>query len=506
MPTVEDLLAPVAVEEVSRRVMTTEQELDTFSAELERSSTGVEALDIAGSGTSYRYQRIVGLGKSGVARFVKPLGPEISKPHTSTAFFQEARTYPGAMESTIPGFDRMVGFLAEMRGNLAIEETMLMTDKLKSVVVSYIDRILDSVSFAVSLSKVAHMHTPSSLTKHICTLSNVVVAGTPNGSEMSFVPAEGNEVLMTEGQTYQVYQTDGVSVGCRHTSTGLDDPTTEALCVGVDNTTRRVYLQSRYGNNIFAVAGNLVIDGDILVHRGELRGGNGIGTTPTGTPEAFGPNAFVDFLVNTGLLFGLSVDTYHRHKSLLEPNLGGPWTEDEADKILSWYDRWHRKYPINRLYMTSGVLLAYQRTMKGMFMADRTGVPAKIKGGHIILPHTHNGREVGYATTPHQRAGLIIGLYTANGNFQMLVPPSPGDESGDARIGADISFKRFGSPSGGFPSGLFRPVSIAPPGGGGQVLYSDLREAPFVHRYNIMPTWHLAGIMVGGVDEINLSL
>lgn len=498
--TVEDLFTPVATEELSKRIMTTGQELDPFLAELERSSRGVEKLDLQGGGESFRYQRIVGLGKSGVARHVKPLGPSVSAIHTSTSFFNEIRAYPSALESTIPGFDRMTGNLAELRGNIAIEETMLMADKLTSVITSYVDRILDSVALGLDLLKTAHIHTPSSTTRHVCTLGSITVGGTPDGSEVSFVPAEGNEMLMTEGQSYQVYYSDGTYVLCRHTSTGTDDPTIEAICTGVDPTTRRVYLTARSGVNIFKVTGNLVANGDILVHRGELRGGIGTGSSPTGTPEAFGCNGYVDFLVNTGNLFGLSVDTYHRHKSIIDTSLGGPWNEDEADKFLAWYDRWHRKYPIDKLYLTGGALLAYQRTMKGLFMADRTGKPAKIKGGHMILPHTHNGRQVDYSATAYMRTGYIIGLYMANGNFEMLVPPSPGDESGEARIGADVQFKRLGG-----SGSLFRPVGIAPPNGGA-ILFSDLREAPFVHRYNIMPTWHLAGMMIGGVDEINLSL
>ncbi len=500
MPTVEDLFSPIATEELSRRIMVTEQELDPFLAKLERSARGVEKLDLQGGGQSFRYQRVVGLGKAGVARHVKPLGPSVSRVHTSTSFFNEIRAYPSALESTIPGYDRMVGNLAELRGNIAIEETMLMADKLTSVITSYIDRIMDSVALALDLLKTAHMHTPSSLTKHVCSLSSIVSGGTPSGSELSFVPTEGNEMLLTEGQSYQVYYSDGTNILHRHTGTGLDDTSIEAICIGVDPTTRRCYLKARSGTNIFAITGNLVANGDILVHRGELRGGAGTGTSATGTPEAFGPNGFVDFLVNSGNLFGLSVDTYHRHKSIIETALGGPWNEDEADKFLAWYDRWHRKFPIDSLFMTQGALLAYQRTMKGMFIADRSGKPAKIKGGHIVLPHTHNGRLVDYSATGYMRAGFIIGLYMANGNFEMLVPPSPGDESGDARIGADVQFKRLGG-----SGGLFRPVGIAPPNGGA-VLFSDLREAPFVHRYNIMPTWHLAGLMVGGVDEINLSL
>ena len=159
-------------------------------------------------------------------------------------------------------------------------------------------------------------------------------------------------------------------------------------------------------------------------------------------------------------------------------------------------------YPIDTLFMTSGALLAYQRTQKGMFRADRTGTPAKIKGGHIVLPHVHAGREVNYAATPYMRKGYIIGLVMKNGNFEMLVPPSPGDESGDARIGADIQFKRFGG-----TGSLFRPVGICPPGTGSRaVLFSDIREAPFVHRYNLAPMWHMAALMVGGVNEINLTL
>lgn len=500
MPTFEDLYAPIATEDLSRRIMTTEQENDPFFARLQRSARGVSRLDIQGGGTSFRFQRIVGMGKAGVARHVKALGPEVNQLHVSTSYMDEIRGYPSALESTIPGFDRMAGHLTEMRGNIAAEETMLMADKLPSVVTSYFDRMLDSISLALELLKTAHMHTPSSLTKHVCSLSNVVAGGTPSGSEVSFVPTEGNEVTMTEGQVYQIYHSDGTFVGCRHTATGQDDPSVEAVCVGVDPITRRVYLKSRYGNNIFAVTGNLVADGDILVHRGELRGGAGIGASPTGTPEAYGPYGFVDFLVNSGNLFGLSVDTWHRHKSFIEPNLNGPWNEDDADRFLMWYDRWHRKYPIDTLFMTPGALLSYQRTMKGMFIADRTGTVAKIKGGHTIMKHTHNGREVEYSPTPFMRASFIIGFYMANGNFEMLIPPSPGDESGEARIGADVEFKRFGS-----TKGLFRPVMISPPGGGPNI-YSDLREAPFIHRYNIMPTWHLAGLMVGGADETNLSL
>ena len=505
MSTTEDLYSKIAVQDMSNRVMTTEQELDPFVALLERSARGVEKLDLAGGGNAFRFQRIVGIGKAGVARHVKPLGPSVTSVTSGStsvsSYFNEVRTYPSALESSIPGFDRMTGYLAEMRGNIAIEETILMADKLSSVLVSYLDRILDSTALALDLLKVAHIHTPSSTTRHVSTLSSVTAAGTPSGSEVSFVPLEGNEMLCTEGQSYQIYGTTGTYVGCRHTATGEDDPSVEAICIGVDPTTRRVYLKSRTGSNIFSITGNLVAAGDILVHRGELRGGAGIGSSQTGTPEAYGPYGFVDFLVNTGNLFNLSVDVWHRHKSIIDTSLGGPWNEDEADKFLMWYGRWHKKYPISNLFMTGGALLAYQRTMKGMFIADRTGVPAKIKGGHVIMPHTHLGQSVGYSATGYMRAGWIIGLYMENGNFEMLVPPSPGDESGDARIGSDIQFKRYGSTG----KGLFRPVGVAPPGGGA-VLFSDLREAPFVHRYNIMPTWHLAGLMIGGVDEINLSL
>jgi hypothetical protein len=500
--TVEDLFGPISVEEVSKRIMTTEQELDPLTAEIQRSSSGVEALDLQGSGVAYRYQRIVGLGKAGVVRHVKPLGPRITEVHTAASYFSEARGYPSALESTLPGHDRMVGYLAEMRGNLAMEDTILAADKLNSVVASYLDRVLDSVALGIDLARIAKMHTPSSTTRHICTLASIVASGTPDGSEVSFIPAEGNEMLCTEGQSYQIYHTNGAgtTVGCRHNTTGADDPTIEAICIGVDPMTRRIKLKSRTGANIFKITGNTVASGDILVLRGELRGGMGIGSSPTGTPEAFGSNGIVDFLVNTGDLFGLSVDKYHRHKSYIISDLGGPWNEDDAARILRTYDRWHRKYPINRLYLTPGAILAHERTMKGLFTADRTGKPAKIKGGHVLMTYTHGGREVGYAPTDYMRSGYAVGMYMANGNLQMLVPPSPGDESGEARIGADIQFKRFG---GG--KGLFRPVSIAPPGGG-PVMFSDLKEAPFVSRYNYMVVWHLAGIMVGGLQEIDLSL
>lgn len=97
MPTVEDLYSPIATEELSRRIMTTEQELDPFFAKLERSARGVEKLDLQGGGQSFRYQRVVGLGKAGVARHVKPLGPSVSRVHTSASFFNEIRAYPSAL-------------------------------------------------------------------------------------------------------------------------------------------------------------------------------------------------------------------------------------------------------------------------------------------------------------------------------------------------------------------------------------------------------------------------
>lgn len=501
MPTTEDLLGPIAIEEISRRVQFDEMISDPLLALLERSASGVEKLDLQGGGQAFRYQRVVGIGKSGVARHVKPLGPSVQDVHVSTKYLNEVRTYPSALESTLPGMDRLVGYLAELRGNIAMEESILMADKLTSVIASYVDMILDSAAHPISLLKTAHLHTPSSLTRHVCSIQSVSIGGTPAGSEMSFVPVEGNEQLFTEGQVYQIYYSDGTFVLCRHTTTGEDDPNAEAICIGVDYTTRRVYLKSRYGNNLFNVTGNVCAAGDIVVHRGELRGGAGTGSSPTGTPEAFGCNGIVDFLVNSGLLFGLSVDTWHRHKSIIETNLGGPWNEDDADLFMAWYLRKHGKYPLDMLFMTQGILLAYQQTMKGMFIADRTGVPAQIKGGHTILPHTIMGKTVNYSATGFMRAGFIVGLYMKNGNFQMLVPPSPGNETGDARIGADIMFKRLGKAGGG----LFRPVGISPPNGGA-VQFSDLQEAPFVHRYNIMPTWHMAGMLIGGVTERNLSL
>lgn len=503
MPTVEDTFTVVAREKIAQGAQFTAQEMDPFFAMVKRSAKGVTPIGIE-SGNGFSFQKVVGLGMGGALRHVGTVGPATLNTADPMTFLNEMQTFPAATESVIPGYKRMKGFLSQLRGNIALELQMLRMNAIGDLVTDVINDVLDGVSMRITLHRLASFYTPSTLTKHICEVTNWTVSGTPSGSIGSFIPKERNEMLFHEGHILQFYSSNGTNVGCRHTATGQDDPAVRCIVRSVDNITQKVEVYVADGSNKLAISGNAVADGDIVVHHGQLSGGNGIGSSPTGTPVAHGAYGLVDWLINTGFILGVDTSQFHRLKSVKTPDLDGPWTEEEADKHLMWYSRWHRRFPITDLFMTGGAILSHKKTMLGIFRADRTGKPVEIVGGHTSISHVHNGRTVNYHETPYMRKGFIVGLYLTN-NFQMLHPPAPQNvPTTSERMGNDVEFLLGGTAPGQGPKSIFRSVSWCPPGGGAAEPTLTL-EAPFIIWYNLWPMRHLPGIMVGGVSETNWS-
>lgn len=508
MPTTEDLLTPIAETRLGGEVISFDQGKSAFLSMVKKTTFGVDRVDIQGAGAAYRFRRVVRQGITGTGRFMSNLGPSVQQVGGTTAFYNEMRTFPNPLMSALHGHGVLTGYLTEYRGVLTLDKSTLEQTELDVVRVGFIDDLFKGQALGVSLQRIANVFTPSATTRHICAIEDVVLGGTPSGSQVTFRPTEGNEMLLSEGQQIQFYGTDGTSVCSRHTTTGLDDFGAVMVVTGIDNTTGLVTAISKSGANLCNISGNAVVDGDIVVHLGQLRGGAGTGASPTGTPESFGMYGLVDSLVNTGNIFGLSTATFNRLKSFIEPNLGGPWTEDEADVFVTWYNRWHSEMPIDIFLITPGIKLAMAQATKGLFTADRTGQPYEIVGGHVLEPHVIGGRKVSYVVEPYQRKGTVIGLHMGGGNYEMLMQPATASTGKRMTIGFDsdqgleVEVEMHQKAQG--PNSAFQVVMYCPPGGG-PATPTDMRAMYFVSRSNVWPK-HLPGILVMGVSERNLSL
>lgn len=491
MATVDDVLSIAIPSKLLPTVEFTRQKKDPWMARLIRTSTG--AFRLGYDTSNWYFRKTVGMGLGGTVRYLSGTSPAILSGAQPMTVPTEVRTFPSPMETVQPGYDYVVGRIAEMKGNIAIDVRTLMANSTDGNITDHYQNMMDGVALNITLTQASALYTPSSTTRHICTVASWTLVDANNGS---FIPAEGNEVLFHEGQYVQMYLPNtATTVQHRHTALGTDDSSVQIMVMGVDPTTRRVYVRDVAGLGRLNLAGNAVADGDLVVHRGQLSGGASGG----GTAAAVGPYGLVDWIINTGSLLGvLDTSRFLRLRSFIRNSLGGPWTEQEADRMLTFYNRWHDK-PITDLYTTPGVLLAYKDTMLGMFRADRTAEPARIVGGHVADTHIYNGKKVNYWATPYMRSGTMIGMYMGGGNVMEIAPPPDPTTKSGAGFGREVEFAAWAESS---YKSIFRRVSVAPPGGGPNVM-SELMEAPFTIRHQWFPFETVVGLMVGGITESN---
>lgn len=493
MPTNETVLSEIMPQKLAFGMFYQERIRSPVMADLRITSDGVSQVNLSSTG-GWKFERALGLGLGGAMRFVNTSGPGIVSGAQPLMVMNETQLYPSPMESVQPGYDAMTGYLAKLRLVVAFDEAVLQAQQSDNILTDHVRKTIEGTELNFALHKLSKLFTPSATTRHICSTTSTTVVDANN---ISFIPSEGNEVLFREGQMVQFYDVPSAGlVSHRHTPDGSDDASVRIMVMAVDPTSRRVYVKDIDGLGRLQITGNLTADGDIVVHQGELSGGGAVGVG--GTAVAYGPYGFVDWLVNTGNILGVSTSTFQRLKSFIKANLAGPWTEDEADLIFTWFNRWH-EHKIDRLYTTPGVIVAHRRTFAGLYRADRTNQAPKMVGGHRGVTYVHDGREVTYLSDPHMRSGTLIGQYVGNGNIEMMVPPlDPTKSGGPSPFGSMVRFKEWGA---GAYKSIFHPVA-AFSGSAGAAQMSTLMEAVASVEYQMWPQV-LPGILILGATEVN---
>lgn len=421
---------------------------------------------------------------------------------TGARILDSPRTYPAHNESTTPEFVTVQGQLVKARGNIILDETVLLANELDASIGDVI---------ALKITDAAGKFSDS-LTKHFYALPTqgsgtdidgvLAVVGTthtdPDDSGNASVNGDSAVTInLSKGQLAQFRPGDQVelfdTVGTtrRHAASATLRAAGDSFLVvdvvdqGAGTLVCRLHGGSTFTSEV-ATGDLLILQRDPTAPQADIRN-----TSTDG--KSRGPYGLNDWIKSSGTLFdengetGIDLALYPTFKSITS-TLTTILTETDLNTLFGRFWTFHgNTVKLDTIITTMGVLNGYVSGQDGQFTWERNNTTLKNKAGWTTFTYILNGREFDFLISRGLEAGVMVALQLGNNNVEMLLPPAAGEMFGsDSRFGPLIEF--VNKPN------IFKMYHSSS-------LSSEYREAPFRSYLNIMPI-KPQSIRISGITEV----
>lgn len=449
-------------------------DLDPVYPMIARSSANVKRNE--GIGRGYTVRKTWGGGLAGGAHFQSVGGPNVLSGPNQHILYDGMGSFESISEVSAPNFYQTTVDLIEHRGNFYLPHEYLRADRLRSSIGSVVAQNMKGVADLLALQESALWYSTDTTNYALVTLTDVSeqVVDVSTGVIDIYFADTGDEV------NDRVHRfRPGLMVDCY---TSSDVKINNGFYVTVDNVdplAQKVTLRRNDGG-VFAKANFNNDDGSYIT----LRASKGVAPSTLEGMIADGSTV--------SSFYGLDVSNYGQFKSYRVSNLGVP-TETSWNKYLGYFWESFPGKKIDCAITTMGVLLAFIDNIdswqkggdttdnSGRMRYDRQGKAVDMVAGWDAFKYRFGSRPVEIYTSTISAKGKTYFGHFKNGGLVRYVPPAIQGAKVDSRFGMEVEFIVPLTQSGGY-QGIFKMAHNSVGGS------TDFVEAPFVRRWNIMPS------------------
>jgi len=383
-------------------------------------------------------------------------------------------TWPGLDGQPLPGYVQREISLKRWKGNTFIPSQYLRADQLDSVIADAVANIIKQTALMVATWKANCFFSADKY--HALGTVGVVDSGGGTGTHTVTITIDTNNRI----RKFQ----PGLEVDIIYDNSGVTKRNTNGTLVvtTVDPISNQVTIAHAKGSG--TNFGSQVAATDVIVLTDSVTG-------TWASPTVGGPSRFDEFFVNSGTLFGGTIDlaVYPQFKSIIVSNLGSALTEADLRKYVGAYlDIFGPSKAPDTLLTTQGVLNAYVAETDDMWMYGIQGQPLRKEGGFELGSYDYDGKRLAWKVSPLVEKGRLYGVRMAN-NFRRYVPPRLPKAGGNKFFNQDIEFL---APLGGL-NGIWMFVTY-------NNSITDWTQAPFECCEEYAPEI-LQGVKISGITE-----
>lgn len=465
-----DAMDVLLLETIEKNLRDARPKLMPLLDDVEITSKGVS--DPSGLGRNYQCKRVyIGSG-GGALQWRQLTGPTtITGLDGAQVVYSDTNTgFPALAEMGQPGTYLATISLAESLGGFVQPIDLLQANQLSSALFDIVPKYMKEYA---KLPVYAEIFSFFKLNAD----GRIGTFTTPGSSED--IDTTGYAVTLTSGSIKFFYRNMQVDLfegtTWKNVTAGVRDP---VVVTNVDYQAGTVFLRLVSGTTV-----NLTASTSVSIMPA--------GTCRTGQSSADNPNGLVNWIINTGTVHGLNVDTYPEHASLIYA-ANQPLSGQLLDSIMAGNQE-TLDIDLDTLIVQPSVMTAALANVEnqGRFRMETQGQAPQVKYGlgGGSWRYEYDGTPLTIRTTPycHDQTGWLLKM---KGNYQKLVPPGYGGEGRVSDFGSNFSFvgKLFGSTS------IWMPMYSS------TAQLGTIRWAPFVSRFQIAPNSQIPGIKLTGLQ------
>ena len=479
MATVTDTISQIVQETLTPKIDLLMLKLSPFFQQVFRDSRNVK--NDPNIGKDWKVLRTFCLGLAGATEWASMTGPDVLHNDNDGAsgapgyqVYGGVETWPGLTEATAPAYVRREVTLKRLKVTMYVPLTIIRAAMLGSSIGDQMEKTIDATAMRVAMDKCNAF-----FAKTISGGKNVLGQFTASSTNIS---STGAQITLNSGSSIRRFASGmRVDLFTQGSGTRLNNDPVFVDVVDPFGTSGSPVTTGGGTIKLFHVgaATTSIASGTIdIVPRNSGR--------ENGASSSNMPTPLEDILIDTGNVYGVSVDNYPILKSLVRDLGGLTLTESTLIKHCAHY--YHARgdlFAFDHLWSTAGVWAGYFNNLDGYYQIERNGAVSNVKAGVADkVTFSLYGHTLSCAADPWIPTGTVYGLKMNDGNFSMVVPPRIRRTATSPVFDPGIEFL---APLFSNTGSIFQGYKKV--GGADAGATTDFLEAPGEHPYEIMPEY-----------------